>query len=95
MKMTCNGEAPLTLQAAFEINISTLRSRERGRRVAGVSRAEPGTTAPFKGRERSTLDIKTEREREREKQAREYASGVTSVHRVPSFLNKPSHVPLD
>lgn len=92
MKMTCNGGAPLTLQAAFEINISTLRSRERGRRVAGVSRAEPGTTAPFKGRERSTLDIKTERERER--QAREYAS-VTSVHRVPSFLNKPSHVPLD
>lgn len=93
MKMTCNGGAPLTLQAAFEINISTLRSRERGRRVAGVSRAELGTTAPFKGRERSTLDIKTERERER--QAREYASGVTSVHRVPSFLNKPSHVPLD
>lgn len=93
MKMTCNGGAPLTLQAAFEINISTLRSRERGRRVAGVSRAEPGTTALFKGRERSTLDIKTERERER--QAREYASGVTSVHRVPSFLNKPSHVPLD
>lgn len=93
MKMTCNGGVPLTLQAAFEINISTLRSRERGRCVAGVSRAEPGTTAPFKGRERSTLDIKTERERER--QAREYASGVTSVHRVPSFLNKPSHVPLD
>lgn len=67
MKMTCNGGAPLTLQAAFEINISILRSRERGRRVAGVSRAEPGTTAPFKGRERSTLDIKTERERERGK----------------------------
>ena len=95
MKMTCNGGAPLTLQAAFEINISTLRSRERGRRVAGVSRAEPGTTAPFKGE--GEIDVKTERERERERdrQTREYASGVTSVHRVPPFLNKPSHVPLD
>lgn len=89
MKMTCNGGAPLTLQAAFEINISTLRSRERGRRVAGVSRAGPGTTAPFKGRERSTLDIKTERGKHVN------AGGVTSVHRVPSSFHKPSHVPLD
>lgn len=29
MKMTCNGGAPHTLQAAFEINISSLRSLER------------------------------------------------------------------
>lgn len=29
MKMTCNGGAPRTLQAAFEINISSLRPLER------------------------------------------------------------------
>lgn len=29
MKMTCNGGASCTLQAAFEINISTLRLLER------------------------------------------------------------------
>lgn len=29
MKMTCNGGAPRTLQAAFEINISSLRPLEK------------------------------------------------------------------
>ena len=55
--MTCNGGVPRTLQATFEINISTLRPREWTPRVAGLSRA---VRSPRKER-RSTRDIKTER----------------------------------
>lgn len=82
MKMTCNGGVPRTLQAAFEINISTLRSREWTPRVAGVSRADH---SPRKGK-RSTLDIKTEKNVN--------AGGVTNVHRVLQFRGY-DHVTLD
>lgn len=51
MKMTCNGGAPRTLQAAFEINISSLRPLEK----------RPAPAASPQGGGRHQTNIKTEK----------------------------------